>query len=427
MRILYNQGSNDGGGGDNSLFNSAILGEIEQGNQGNDLTIVENPDAVAAGGFSFNEAGDLLSKEGTVIKTKDQLKPAGDGNQDEGNGGGQKGNSNDNPNEEEESVEVLLDDDGNIVDEDGGIILSKDKVKKDAEGNLILPEDFKPTEPTLVNLIQRELDVKIYDEEGKVKKYEDTPKGASEYIKDIAVQVKNETRLDFFKSHPELVKLHNHLVNGGNYKDFNLVVESTDWSAINLTELGVDEKVNLIKQSFAKKGVDGKTTDEIVNMYKTAGTIDDNAKVAQDFLVANKQQEDEAARVKFEQIETQRKENAVKYWTTVKETIDKGVLAGINIPATEKDAFFEYLAKPVENNQSKAALDRRNASLENKLLFDYLTFSKFDFSKLVEQKAKQVNVAKVKKWKTSHTGNGQRAQVQKVDNNSNVSMDTIVL
>ncbi|WP_406672419.1 hypothetical protein, partial [Natronospira sp.] len=85
---------------------------------------------------------------------------------------------------------------------------------------------------------------------------------------------------------------------------------------------------------------------------------------------------------------------------------------GFKVPSKDKNAFFEYLATPVEDGKSKAMLAHENADLETRLAVDYLLFKGFNLSDIVSRKAKDENAktlrermksAKVNKKKETNT------------------------
>ena len=79
-----------------------------------------------------------------------------------------------------------------------------------------------------------------------------------------------------------------------------------------------------------------------------------------------------------------------EFWDGVADTIEKSQeFAGITIPQRDKNKFFNYISKPVDQEgRTQRDLDHSNAEIDVKLAIDYLMYKGFDINSLISKKAK---------------------------------------
>ena len=300
-----------------------------------------------------------------------------------------------------------IDANGNLVNEQGQVVLSKDSLDKyidtgevllDAQGNqidetgkIIKPASEVNVANTIIelskNAIEQELGFTLLDSEGKPKSYSNSVEGSTELLKDVATNATVNAVTAFLNSNPELKDIYFHLANGGKLDDYT--ASNIDYTTVDVTTLDRTGKLNYIKQSFEQQGVKNAGS-----LIKTLEQSSDEAltQAAADAIITLKQVSEDAKvqREREYQLNQQKEAQALEeYWNNVNSVITNGKLKDINIPNAEKDDFFKYLAVPINSKgESQEMIDAEKEDEEDRLLLSYLRFKKFNLNDLVNLKAK---------------------------------------
>ena len=300
-----------------------------------------------------------------------------------------------------------VDANGNLINEQGQVVLSKDSLDKyidtgevllDAQGNqidetgkIIKPASEVNTANTIIelskNAIEQELGFTLLDSEGKPKSYSNSVEGSTELLKDVATNATVNAVTAFLNSNPELKDIYFHLANGGKLDDYT--ASNIDYTAVDVTTLDRTGKLNYIKQSFEQQGLKNAGS-----LIKTLEQSSDEAltQAAADAIITLKQvsEDAKAEREREYQLNQQKEAQALEeYWNNVNSVITNGKLKDINIPNAEKEDFFKYLAVPINSKgESQEMIDAEKEDNEDRLLLSYLRFKKFNLNDLVNLKAK---------------------------------------
>ena len=300
-----------------------------------------------------------------------------------------------------------IDANGNLVNEQGQVVLSKDSLDKyidtgevllDAQGNqidetgkIIKPASEVNVANTIIelskNAIEQELGFTLLDSEGKPKSYSNSVEGSTELLKDVATNATVNAVTAFLNSNPELKDIYFHLANGGKLDDYT--ASNIDYTTVDVTTLDRTGKLNYIKQSFEQQGVKNAGS-----LIKTLEQSSDEAltQAAADAIITLKQVSEDAKvqREREYQLNQQKEAQALEeYWNNVNSVITNGKLKDINIPNAEKEDFFKYLAVPINSKgESQEMIDAEKEDNEDRLLLSYLRFKKFNLNDLVNLKAK---------------------------------------
>lgn len=300
-----------------------------------------------------------------------------------------------------------IDTNGNLVNEQGQVVLSKESLDKyidtgevllDAQGNqidetgkIIKPASEVSVANTIIelskNAIEQELGFTLLDSEGKPKSYSNSVEGSTELLKDVATNATVNAVTAFLNSNPELKDVYFHLVNGGKLEEYTS--SNIDYTAVDVTSLDRTGKLNYIKQSFEQQGLKNAGS-----LIKTLEQSSDEAltQAAADAIITLKQVSEDAKvqREREYQLNQQKEAQALEeYWNNVNSVITNGKLKDINIPNAEKDDFFKYLAVPINSKgESQEMIDAEKEDEEDRLLLSYLRFKKFNLNDLVNLKAK---------------------------------------
>ena len=300
-----------------------------------------------------------------------------------------------------------IDTNGNLVNEQGQVVLSKESLDKyidtgevllDAQGNqidetgkIIKPASEVNVANTIIelskNAIEQELGFTLLDNEGKPKSYSNSVEGSTELLKDVATNATVNAVTAFLNSNPELKDVYFHLANGGKLDDYTS--SNVDYTAVDVTTLDRTGKLNYIKQSFEQQGLKNAGS-----LIKTLEQSSDEAltQAAADAIITLKQVSEDAKveREREYQLNQQKEAQALEeYWNNVNSVITNGKLKDINIPNAEKEDFFKYLAVPINSKgESQEMIDAEKEDNEDRLLLSYLRFKKFNLNDLVNLKAK---------------------------------------
>lgn len=279
-----------------------------------------------------------------------------------------------------DGIQYSFDKDGNAIDKDGKIIKTKTEVEA-----IIKEAEVVEEIPLTTELIQK-IGVELKDEKGNPIQYEDSIEGMTKMVTDIAEHLNKKERQEFFKTYPEVAEFATHIINGGNSEEF-FQKKTESWKNISLKDSSEEFKMDIIVKDLVSKGYERKEAEETAKLYKDSNKLDSSSESALKRLQKEEQGKEIALKEKQIQESKDYEETVVKHWNTVEEVIKKGTLSHIAIPETDKDAFFSYMSKAVdENGQSQAMLDRNTLPLDQKILLDYVVYKKLDFSKLIANK-----------------------------------------
>ena len=298
---------------------------------------------------------------------------------------------------------------GNLLDANGNVVLTAANLDKyiaegevplDANGNQInaLGQIVKQAEDVQAsynpvnnakNFIEQELGINFVDEEGKPIQFDNSAEGVQQFAKEVALRSRVNAVEAFLNQNPTTKDFFFHVANGGKVEDYT--ANTVDYTSIDVTSLSTEEKMNYIKQSYDKQGV--KNAGTILNLLKNASAEAVTEAAADALLALNdldaadkKARED--AYTAAQLAETKRVED---YWNNVKSVIDKGNLKNLQIPATERNDFFKYIAEPINaNGETREMVDANKEDPTFGLLVSYVRYKGGDISKFIQSSA-QVN------------------------------------
>lgn len=307
-----------------------------------------------------------------------------------------------------------IDDKGNLINKEGKIVLDKntllnyidkDELPLDEKGNQVnlngdilkTAEDIQKEQSVVLNTklkFEKELGIEFKDKDGKVVEYPDTEDGIFQLVNDTVQKLTVNSVVDFLNNNPDIKDYYQYLKLGGKKEDYTSLV---DYSSIDIKQLDVNSKLNLIKTLFEKQNLPNTTS--LLELIKTAGDEEINKQTASALLTLNelnnKSIEEKNNLIKQQQLKEQ--QEAQMYWSKVQETIRIGKLSNISIPENKKQEFYTYLATPItRDGKTQSMIDEEKSPLEFDLMINYLHFVKGDLSKLVEIKAKEDNIYKLR-------------------------------
>lgn len=328
--------------------------------------------------------------------------------------------------------DYYLNDNGDVVSSDGTVIVEKDNVEYDDEGQVILPVENSEVDRLQTSLMD-ELGIELIDEQGQALKFENTDEGAVELVKHAATQLQQQFETQLFEQYPQAADLIRHIKTGKPAESFFDVPKR--WRQ---TVVGVDTNENkeynksvrrdilLNKEMISRAGgnINNLSDEQLaalrnesasyVDYLMTSGNVEAKADEALNYLRNWEQSIENARNQQNQQILQEREQQAQQFWGKVNETVASGNLGVFGIPKNEREAFYEYISKPVdEYGNTQEMLDIEQEDVSYRLIGSYLRFHKYDRTKafnsiLREEKAKELQGRKRKRVKLVKQGEGVR-------------------
>jgi len=163
-----------------------------------------------------------------------------------------------------------------------------------------------------------------------------------------------------------------------------------DYEKFNLKEDDAASQKVILSNYFQLKGHDKEFINELLEDYEDTGKLYKKADAAKAALGKYQQQQREEMFEQQRQSNIEQQKVQKEFWDGVADTIENSQeFAGINIPQKDKNKFFNYISKPVDQEgRTQRDLDHSGADMDVKLAIDYLMYKGFDINSLVSKKAK---------------------------------------
>ena len=287
------------------------------------------------------------------------------------------------------------------------------KSKKDKEESF---SDFGEDEPELAAYLQERLNETLGWEGDE----EDVPKTIEEvvaYLKDIV----EENSAPKYAS-DDLKELDEYVKNGGDIrKYFSEVYGETDFNNIDLEQESNQEKV--IKEHLKTKGYEASRINRMVNRYKDAGTLEEEAEDALELLVEFKGDKAEQLLKDQKNQKAAILEQQQKYVENVQQTIDgMSDIRGISVSSKEKKKLLDYIFKPSGDGRTQYQKDYLQ---NNKNLIESAYFT-MQGDKLVDKVKQKATSDAARNLKKKLAEKGKRTKDQSSGRNSSNSYSSIL-
>tara|TARA_R110001592_G_scaffold30624_6_gene109405 strand:- start:6869 stop:7960 length:1092 start_codon:yes stop_codon:yes gene_type:complete len=225
--------------------------------------------------------------------------------------------------------------------------------------------------------------------------YDDTVEGLTNYVRDMSQEVAQEQLNNLFEEYPEVQRHLDYIAAGGDPKQFYASHSpESDYSNIQMSEGDISLQRAMLGEYFRAKGHEDDFIMDVVNDYEESGKLYGKASLAQEKLsilqAANNEQ------MYAQQIEQQQQNEQIQneFWDNVALTISEGnEFAGIRIPDNNKQDFFDYISNPIDDQgNTQRDMDYSEADVDIKLAIDYLMYSGFNLSDIIDTKARTKSV-----------------------------------
>ena len=250
-------------------------------------------------------------------------------------------------------------------------------------------ETIETEEGTLTQDIYRALGLEGQPEEDSI---DTILYGVGEASRRMAEEQLNAT----FASHPELKLFKDYLDAGGEPNNFfKERFPDFDYTSFSLKEDDESSQMRIVKDGLKQSGFADSDIDAMIKTYSNNGILYQQAQSYLKVLSAKQQEQRDTMLEKQKERQQKEIEEAEQVWETVKNTINsKNDFKGIPLPVTKKQAFIDYLEKPVKDGRTQRDIDYGELKMEDHLLIDWLIFNKFNISTFVK------NVATTEKAKS---------------------------
>jgi len=337
-----------------------------------------------------------------------------------------------NPEEVSTLDQVVVDDvelyvfNNQLVDKTGKPVYNEDEYAELKANSNILD----------VNLIQRYSGIELLDETGTPIEFENTVKGIAKreaFIKDMAEKQGRELAInELFESTPVIKDVLQYVKKNGSLEGFK---PATDYSKVTLSKDNEDQLTNIIIEAELLKGNTLDKAKKYIDFYKADNQLYEEAIEAKNFIVSQKQAQ-EQARVQSEQeSEAKRRKEIREYYgidydkngkevvvnnegslynkIVSKGTVGEFVIPEVGIKVTTPDGtlktltrrdIFNYIALAVdENGNSQADLDeiKYMSSTDNRIKRALFNLTAGDISALIPQAIANKKIKEVKRFITS--------------------------
>lgn len=316
-------------------------------------------------GEKLNEKGDLLNAKGEVVVSATNLEKY------------------------ITDQDLTLDAEGNAVNALGEVILTKDKVNEQTS--------------TVVDSIKSSIETNFGISLPKELELTDDVNGITKLV-ETAVAVQNQNTIkNFLDSDPEIKAFYHHIKLGGTadtYQSSNI-----NYKSIDVKKLDDTSKIDLLSKMFKLQG--NPNTEAMLDLIKKGGEeiLNQNTAGAIKFLDDKQTERNKNNEVALQQRYQQQIEADTKYWNDVKNVVNTGKLNQLEIPIKDREAFFNYMAVPVDKYGNSAdSLAAEQDPIEMELLVSYLRYKKGDLSELVKNIAKTQEVKKLTELMHKHKG-----------------------
>lgn len=412
--------------------------------------------------------------DGAGQQSQDQNQGQGQGNQEPGKEGqqqqGQQGTPDNSPLEEysflsgdgkdlpADLVELRsnvfnlfgasqMDTQGNLLDSNGKVVLSKANLDKytetgevptDNNGNQVREDgsilrSLEDNSPNFVDatreLVEETFKLQLLDKDGKPKAYDNTVEGQVAMINDIYQNGVVNAVAQFLNATPQVKDFYYHLVNGGKPEEYNF--KPVDYSAMDVSQMDKSARIGIIKTSLEKQGV--QNTENLIKTFELASDEIIEKSAAEALLTLDAlTKEDRAKReADYNARVAKDKENAQAYWKEVESAVTENKIANLTIPDSEKEDFLKYLAMPVNpNGLTQNMIDEDEQGLDKELMIAYMRYKGFKFDDLIALRSKTGKLDVLKKRFAGKVPNpqlpNQQRQTQQQGTSFDLTLDKIV-
>lgn len=339
-----------------------------------------------------------------------------------------------------------VDKSGNLLNDSNEVVLSAAKLKDfiendkypvDANGNMVNDKgevvktstqilDENSVVKPLVRTLEDNFSVKLSSD----LVFEESEEGIINAVNEIVKEKNKNVIGSFLGSNPILKSFAEHIALGNSPDTFTNT--NIDYKSVNVKQLDTATKLSILDKAFTLQETPSK--DVIIKLLSDKGEEELNKAVADQvkYLDAKQTETNQKRSEALAQQAEQQERETIKYWEDVNKVVSAGKIGNINIPLSDREAFYNYMSKPIDDDFNSAeAIAAKKDTVEFNLLVSYLRFKGGDISRLASIVAKEEKVLGFKERlaKYNHvSGNGSAPMTQNSNGNqgANIDMSTLL-
>lgn len=268
-------------------------------------------------------------------------------------------------------------------------------------------DDANPDDPDDELTLVKELAQKI----GHDGDYEDSIEGIATMVREASEKLADEKLNSVIGRDPRMKAYFEYVTAGGNPEEFLQIATETDWSKVNYDESNEALQETILRNELTKLGMSAEDIRAEIDEIKAGGILASKARRSLANLVRIQEKERNEIVANQQRFADEQRIETEKYWNNVKEAISKkSELKGLNLPESDRGAFYDYLTKPVKDGKTQREIDAEQLDMESLLAVDFLLFKGFKLGELVTRKAKDLNATSLRNRITRTAPSGEPAQ-----------------
>lgn len=305
-----------------------------------------------------------------------------------------------------------LDKDGNLVNEKGEVVQAKGTFEVDAEGNITITDSSNPVFTDATNQL-KELGFELLDTDGNEIKLDNKPESIVNFALQVGAELAASQEAELFEKFPVAKDLIEHLAAGKSpIEFFNKQVAIVDYSQVKVDGENIAQQRDLVLSYLTKvANTDTTLASKLVKLMEDGGELEAQAKDALTKLKAHQDSLVEQERIANREALQAAEAKKAQHWASIKEVIDAGRLASIDIPAKEKADFFKFLAYNTAEGVPANVAAYNKLTQAQKLELDYFLFKGLSIDELVAKRRQTEKVQEIQKRKLVLKSNGANRQV----------------
>ena len=283
----------------------------------------------------------------------------------------------------EEAAEDQLDDAEPEVESEPE--LKSEQAEIDNEVDEDLPENDEEISDSLISEISNTLGFNVEGE------YEETVEGITNFVRDMSQNIAESQLQQLFEQYPEVQQHLDFIMSGGQSNQYmQQYNRQIDFEALEIDPKDTNTQRGVFGQYLKAKGHDEEFISDMLDTLEENGKLFAKSQQAKTELVkAQEEYRQQMVETQKQQFEQQRQQEQ-QFWNELAKTIEeKSDFAGVTIPDSKKNKFFEYISQPVnKQGQTQRDVDYGKASMDVKLAIDYLMFNGFKLNDIIDKKAR---------------------------------------
>lgn len=241
-------------------------------------------------------------------------------------------------------------------------------------------------EQTIVGELAKLLNVELPADS----EYGDDLEGIAKMYSDLLPSKVEEAVSERYSTHPEAMEFLKFLEQGGDASQyFDTMHPDQSFAEITITDDNVTTQEDLVRNDYKLRGLDDTAINALIDSAKSGGNLKQLAEAAKQSLTSAQEAQKAQMSQQIKDAEQAAADAQAKTKADVKSILDKGTIAGVQIPIPNREELQEYLFEPVDSTgASQYAKDSNELSLENQVFLAYLVKNEMKLESLVKSMVK---------------------------------------